>query len=672
MGRKSREKRQRKTEPEKSIKIREESGLVRFFLYVIYGATFLVLFTPLILSAEFYFPFVGPKSLYFIGLAQVLIFSFLCLVIISRKYRPRLNLLALTLILFYAIFILSSLFGVNPSYSFWSKFERMTGVLMGLHLLGFFLVLSSVFKKQADWQKIFALSILVAVIVAFCSLFGLGGSARGGATIGNTSFMATYLLFNIFLAIYSFFNLKGRWKIYPAVCFVVIAAGLFTSTARAAIISFGGGMFLLLLLFLSFKPPQRWLKTLGKILLVSSFLLALLTLLLMAKPDSFVRQKFVEEATKSRLVVWEKAWKGFQERPLFGWGPENFEFVFARYFNPCMFLGECGGEIWFDRAHNIIFDTLVTTGILGFLSYVGVFLAAFYTLWKNYLQAKINFLAASLPSVLLISYTVQNLTVFDMISSYLMFFLVLSFIAASEETKNQQEKTQGPVKRWVFGLILIVFCLAFFKFVWQPLKTDYFVIKALKAENSSQRLEFYQKALKASPLGKYQIREFFAQHSQKLVEKNFASISPEVAKKELSFVAGLLTQTKKENPLDFRSVLRLGQVYNILAFFDKEAVAKAEQTLIEAIGLSPTNQQGYWALAQNKVLQKDFKGALNLAQKAIDLEPRWLQSHQIAVKIAKIFEDRELAEELIQKAIKINPGWDKEFEEILKEQPPPV
>jgi len=119
-----------------------------------------------------------------------------------------------------------------------------------------------------------------------------------------------------------------------------------------------------------------------------------------------------------RFVVWERAVTGWLERPLLGWGPENFNVMFQRHFNPVLFLPEYGQEIWFDRAHNIIVDTLVTVGIVGLLAYFGIFLATLLILWQNYQKKRTCFWTAAAFSSLLAAYFVQNLTVFDKISSY--------------------------------------------------------------------------------------------------------------------------------------------------------------------------------------------------------------------------------------------------------------
>jgi len=677
MGRKSRLKKLRR-EKELTRPQKESRRGGEFFLFeIIRFSTYLALFTPLIVSSKTYFPFVGLKSLYFMGLCEIVFFSWLILILNYPKYRPKFNSIFLALSLFLVFFILSAVFGVDPSRSFWSKYERMTGVLMWLHLFGFFLVLSSVFKKVSDWEKFFIVSIFVAILISSWALFEKAGikdfklSPRMGATLGNTSFLGTYLLFNAYLALWIFFQKRNwGWKIYSLGGIGPMFSAIYLSDARAATYSFLGGLIILFFLWLAFKQTQPQLRLLGKLIFIIIIFAMIAATILLLTPGSFVEQKFRAMGDRGRIPNWEMARKAFLEHPLLGWGPENYTIVFTKYFNPCLFTKECGREIWFDRTHNIILDTLVTQGILGLIAYFGIFVSFFYVLWKKYLKEKfLDFWTLGIFTVLFIAYFVQNLTVFDMVTSLMMFFLILGFggflANLKKEEKEEVQRNFIFKHQWLAGLLVVAFCLSFWQFVLQPARADALVIKALQGKNSQERIELYKKTLETSPLGKYQIREFFAQQSQNFIQNNLQKIPKEEIKKELDFLISELQKTEKESPGDYRSILRLAHLYNLYALVDQSKLTLAEKYGKRCIELSPTNQQSYWVLAQTKLYQRDFETALRLAQKAIDLEPRWLQSHKIAVQIAQFSGDQELARELAKKAIEINPDWEKEFKDLL-------
>jgi len=428
---------------------------------------------------------------------------------------------------------------------------------------------------------------------------------------------------------------------------------------------------LIFLLWLSFEAKSRKVKILGKVLLILSVIIVLASIALLFLPGNPIHEKFIELSTKSRPVNWEMAQKGFLERPLLGWGPENYTLVFTKFFNPCLFTPKCGGEIWFDRTHNIVFDTLVTTGVLGLLTYLGLFFSLFLVLGKKYLKEKsIGFWTFSIFIALPISYFIQNLTVFDMVTSLIMFSLILGFVGflGNFKRKENNEKEYIPRHPWTKEPLCFIFCLSFFVFVIQPWRADHFIIEALMTQVPQERIDLYERVLTTSPLGKYQIREFFGQHSEGLIRGNIGKVSREDVEKELSFIITELEKTNKESPLEFRSVLKLANLYNLYSLVDSGKISLAQKYGERAIELSPANQQGYWTLAQTKIYQRDFESSLSLAQKAIDLEPNWLQSHKIAIQIAQMFGNTELTEELIENAIKVNSDWQSEFEQATTSQ----
>ena len=674
MGRKSREKQLRKLQGYKKESDYKENETNSVCLKIIQWSVYLVLFTPLIISGRFFFPYVGPKSLYFMALTEIMFTAYVFLALSCPRYRPRSNVLFLSLILFVGFVILSSVFGADFSYSFWSKFERMTGLLMWFHLLAFFIVISSVFNKREDWYKIFGISILVASLIGLISLFVRVGpsdlkvSMRGGATIGNSSFLATYLLFNVFLALYLCLKTRNNFRTYSLGTSVLLVLALLLSTGRAAIVSFFGGLILLFFLYLSFVPKKSCLNNIGKVSLIASILVFFILLFLLFQPGSVVQQEFTKRAGVDRVIVWDMAWKGWQEKPLFGWGPENFNLVFTKYFNPCLPSSKCGGEMWFDRAHNIILDTLITVGIFGFLGYLGIFASAFYVLWRRYFKEKLDFWTAGIFSVVLVAYFVQNLTVFDMINSYMMWFLILGFIAfiTQDQESNYKKEVGFSQKKYITVVILICFVFSFNKFIIQPLKTDYYVIKAIQTNDIEQKMVFHKKALETSPVGRYQIRGFFVDQLSRFVQSGKAQyVSKEKLKEDLDFLAQELEKSIKESPLDFRSYLRLGQLYNLYAVIDSSKVSRAQQVLEKAIELSPSNQQGYWALAQTKLHQGDHNTALSLAQKALDLEPDLAQSHLVLMQIAYKIGNNDLAKKHAQEAIKLKPSLEPKLQQFL-------
>jgi len=664
MGKRSREKRERfaqrsfsEGQAEERRIVLSQSGLEKACLFVIRWGTYLVLFTPLIVLTAFFFPFVAPKTIFFRVIVEIIFGVYLFLVITDKKYWPRINILTISLSIFLAIFILTSFTGINLDRSFWSTNERMTGIWTMLHLFAFFIILTSCFKKREDWEKFLGVSIIVGVLLSLYVLKGSEISTRGGGTIGNTSFMAAYLLFNIFFALLLFLAKRGGWQIFAGVSLIPMLWVLFTSNARGAIVAFLGGLFLLGLGYLFFSR----IRVLKRIALALVLLLVILGILAALFQPAFLVDKIKHtlKEMKSRFVVWEKGWKGFLERPILGWGPENFNVVFLKYFNPCVFLSECGGEIWFDRAHNIVFDTLINSGLIGLLSYLVIFGTALYGLFKIIpkIGERRNIFLPLGMAVLLIVYFFQNLLVFDMINSYLVFFLSLSFInfLIFPPKEEVQTKAKSLQPLWAVLIIIPIILILWLGNI-QPLQANHFLIKALQAQNVEEVEKFFKKSL-SSLMNNYEPREQFVQRiiriAPEVPQENKQSFQPffQLAETEME-------KSIKENSLDFRPHLFLGQLYLADYRFsgDKEKLNLAEKILQKAITLSPTNQQGYWNLAEVRLAQGRFEQAASLLQKAIDLEPRLANSHRYLAKLYQITGNDQLAKQSYLEALKLQPN----------------
>ena len=646
----------------------------KILINLVKAGTFAALLTPFMKNMDFYFPFVGPKGLYFMFCAQIVFFSWLVLAWQWKQFRPNLKNPVLAAILLYlGISFVSALFGADFSASFWSKFERMSGILMFFHLSAFTIAISTVFRKN-DWKWLFCSNIAVALIIGVQALSDQSVASRGGGFIGNDSFWATYILFNIFIALYLFLSQKSaegkKIRVFSGIAFLIMVFCLFfegtqfwnsfiagnpgipaiglvldiiNSGARAAKISFLVGMVFLGVLWLATRE-KTGLKILGRSILVAAVVGGLILVVLASNQggavNKFITAKFGQASIHSRVVVWQIAWKGFIDRPYLGWGPENFNLAFSRHFDSCLGSYECGNDTWYDRAHNIVFDTLVETGALGFASYLLIFFASFYVLWKGFFAKKVGFAQAGVFMALFCAYLLQNLTVFDMVVSYLMWFVCLGFIASLYANVSEDQKIwPQPLQLRKILLPAAAGVICFIFFIMGPTSSDYGAVQAASAPyGSPQGLTLYRDALESSPMGKYQIRLFFA--SQWLQAISSKEISDKLNRAQVdemfSFIAGELEKSVSESPLDFQSQLELGRVYNNWGRFDQSKLQLAEESIKKSIALSPNNQQAYWELAQTKIYQMQIDQAIGLARQAYSLYPQSDKAKIVLEQMRKI------------------------------------
>ncbi len=169
--------------------------LVRGALWVMRGGIAVVLLLPLYVAPSMVYPFVTGKAFVFRILVEALLAPWALLLALSPEHRPARSRLTAAVIVFVAVAAVADVFGVNPAHSFWSSYARMEGLSGLLHVLVFFMMLTSAITRDSEWLGYFQGSALVSVAV---SVLALGekvatGASRVSGTFGNAGHLASYL-----------------------------------------------------------------------------------------------------------------------------------------------------------------------------------------------------------------------------------------------------------------------------------------------------------------------------------------------------------------------------------------------------------------------------------------------------------------------------------------------
>ncbi len=329
----------------------------------------------IVLSSSTFFPYIVGKNFAFRVVVEIMLAAYLVLAVVDPAYRPRKTYLLWAFIAFLGIITLAAIFGENPTKSFWSNFERMEGVVTYLHLFAYFVIASTVLTVRDMWRPYLNLHLFAGVIMAFYALSQLSGAAVGfrvDGMLGNSSYLGIYAFFNVFIAVFfmvrrSFTTTgeKARIAIYGAIALLQIVVLFYTGT-RGAILGLMAGAGLATILIAIFERERKVLRTgaigilVAIMLLVGGFIAVRDSAFVKDTPllNRFSEISISNFSTNARVMVWGMALEGFKERPILGWGMENFNFVFNKYYDPRMH----GQEQWFDRAHNVFFDWLIAGG----------------------------------------------------------------------------------------------------------------------------------------------------------------------------------------------------------------------------------------------------------------------------------------------------------------------
>ena len=425
-------------------------------LFVLTGI-FATPFIGLYVAGSMFFPFITGKNFAFRIIVEAMLGAWVLLMFIDATYRPKFSWILGAAGVFLAVLTVADFTGVNPSRSLWSNYERMEGLVTHVHLFLYFIIAGSVMATENLWIWFWRTSLAGSMIVArysFSQLIGVSvihqSATRLDATFGNSAYLAVYALFHAFLAMFLFVrdrnNSTLRW-IYSVVAVVNVAVLYYTQT-RGTLLGLVGGVFLAMLLVAFFDREHPRLKRyalgglLMSILILGGFLMFKDTKFIQGSPtlQRMASISLHDTTTESRFMIWKMSWEGFLERPILGWGQDNFLYVFSEHYNPKMW----DQEPWFDRSHDVFFDWLIAGGVLGLLSYLSLFGAALYYLWFAR-KKHFSVLERSILTGMLAGYFIHNIFVFDNLTSYIVFFGILAYFHTLHGEKT--ETTATPTKK---------------------------------------------------------------------------------------------------------------------------------------------------------------------------------------------------------------------------------
>jgi len=408
-------------------------------------SVFLIPFLPLYIPTSLLFPYITGKNFAFRIFVEVAAVFWVGLISINKKYMPTSSAMVLSILTFTFIVGIADIFGVDPYKSFWSNYERMEGYITILHLALYFMIIRSILQTRKDWLLFLNIVFSVSFLVSLYSLiaptaaegtrFWMEYGQRIYGTVGNPPFLAAYMLLTIFIGLILSLNTEKR---YLKICYIFVillnTTVIYLTATRGAILSGFTGLMIMSIFYISAKVKRRkWklINTSVMMVIVISLIVVSGVILTSARNYSFksdvtlsrFASMFSDNSVKARINSWQMAWNGIKQRPVLGWGQENFIGIYT--VNPIPFKGE---QIWADRAHNIIIEWLVNAGILGLTSYLIIFGSAMQMVRKKYNKKVLSQEETVAIITAFLVYFIQNLFTFDTINTYFIFFALLAYV----------------------------------------------------------------------------------------------------------------------------------------------------------------------------------------------------------------------------------------------------
>jgi O-antigen ligase/Flp pilus assembly protein TadD len=581
------------------------------------AGVFLVLFTPFIIASggvipNLFFPFITGKNFAFRILVELTLLLYVLLACIDPKYRPRASWImwaALALVVWLG---LSTITSVDPIKSFWSNFERMDGYINIIHLFAWFVITGAVLTAENLWERFMDTSIVASALMGLYAVLQLvhvlaissQSGPRVDTTFGNATYLAVYMLFNIFITLFMLARRKGKGKLSVGlqsaygIALVLQFVALFYTETRGAQLGVIGGLIIGAIWIAIFARGVSH-KTLRRSAWYALGALAILVVGFIAIRDtSFVKNSsalnriasisLTDPTVASRLLyIWPTAVKGIVDKPITGWGEENFNFVFNKYYQPAMY----NQEQWFDRAHNQFLDFGIAGGVPALLLYAALFVLSAWAVWRS----RLSVLEQAALLGLLAGYAFNNLFVFDNMVSFVYFFALLAFLhGISRKELPGWMFLSRPMGVQAFAvaapLVAIVILGGGWYFNAAPMARAFTLVQALSSQPSPQtNLTLFTQALgnnafPGNPIGHQEAVEQLAQ----FVSSNVApsSLDPALKQQFLTLSATSLQDLMTQRKHDARLELFMGTVLSSAG-----ANAEAVTYLQQAVTDSPKKQQ---------------------------------------------------------------------------------
>lgn len=566
--------------------------IARWFVII---PLFIVPFLALYVDNTMFFPFIAGKGFAFRMLVEVATAGWIVLAFADKKYRPRFS----WILLFYGIFtawmFIADVLGVNAHKALWSNYERMDGWVTLAHLFLFFVVAGSVFGADKLWRKWWLTFNSASALVCGYALLQMShvlaihqGSTRLDATLGNSEYLAGYMLFCIATTLWLAFDFKEkkeRWLRY--VLFVLAAVQvvvLIGTGTRGTLIGFvvAAGFGVLMWLFMAGKNGRRGAAAalVALVIVVGGFLSIQHQPFITNNPVLSRFSSISISDLSVRFTIWHMAWEGVQERPVAGWGQEGFNYVFNKFYDPSLY----GQEPWFDRVHNLYLDWLIAGGFPALLLFLALFGSAIYALYRGGASRAERILVLSA----FVAYGVQGLVVFDNLFTYIPLAALFAFAHASRsrpiamlENKPEASASLGTL---VVPITVVALALALW-FVNMPgILGGKDLIKALSSTNDvNAEFNYFKQAVADGTFGMQEVREQMLQFASSAVSSQ--SVPNDMKQTIAAYAADQMKQELVRAPHDARLRTTFAMFYRSVGDY-KDALAQSQLALADA----PTKQ----------------------------------------------------------------------------------
>ena len=610
------------------------------------------LLVPVIMPGAFFFPYVVPRNIFFRVVAELGALALVWALCfggeeLDLRYEP----IFWALVAFVAGALLSALFSPARDHSLFGDFERMGGVWAWLHLALFFLLLRTL--RDEEWSWVLNVALIVSIVVSVSAILEhskLASSAwffdtigvPSSSTVGNSGLLAAYLLFAVALAAY-LASTSVRFRLLYLAAAGINLLGLVYAENRSTVIglALGGVIGSVIFAALHTAPRRRWIAPAAAIAL--AFVVVGISAGIRAFPSSSLARRaptvlqrlaFTNPAgaDESRTMQWRAAIDGFKDRPMLGYGPENHNLVWSAHLDPGIYRMDTDV---FDKTHNQYLELLATTGLIGALTFLGIWLAIAVTLIRAYRDERLSAASLAILSGLQVAYAIYLFFWFVDLNSAMLWILFAALIASRENpygvARPTIERSHVPrrIPVAVAAVAVLLVCAALYAEAYAPLRANLALAK-VDAPRASVRQTLSEFNILAGTPGRQ------TAHTPLVMGQYLASLR-------------LRYPEMRRNPAERRML--------------EAAFASTGSAFRQEIHRDTLNDRLYTHEASMLLDAANFYGsrsyvdeAIASLNKAIDLSPHRIQQRMLLASVYTEDRDYDRARVVLEDAVKIDPG----------------
>lgn len=276
-------------------------------------------------------------------------------------------------------------------------------------VITFYFIGTQLFKEYANIKKFYWLYIVSFTLIIFYTLYShyLLGFAEEPANYVMSPFYNDHTIYGAMIAMFFpaliFFTMNKKYsasiKAAAFLIFVIYCVALVFSYTRAAWLSLVVALVMYLLFLLRIKLRTVLFASLAICAILFSYHTEIIMKLEKNRQDASQDfDKHIESISNistdasnlERFNRWNAAFRMFQERPIFGWGPGTYSFEYAPFQHShektiiSTNMGDKG------NAHSEYIGPLCESGVLGTLTFLAIVITTLITGFRLYYSIKDN------------------------------------------------------------------------------------------------------------------------------------------------------------------------------------------------------------------------------------------------------------------------------------------